>query len=198
MRGGELWSGAMIKASTNQLRSRRRTVGIFGTNSGMMRFSRVQIIRGRAMYRKPWLASSIWFSMATGSIPLIMAESGIRAAYLQIGRLIARVLGGGVTDMAGPGSRTRSGAGSRIIMGDGHIIRIVGAGCPAGELIPAGRGIGPRIMSPFLAGAIKRIVGTCWDGVRSRRVKHNTAARENSTTFAVLSTLYETTVRPAG
>jgi hypothetical protein len=136
--------------------------------------------------------------MATGSIPLIMAESGTRATPLPIGRRIARVIGGGVTDMAGPGSRTRGGAGSHIIMEDGHTIRIVGAGCPAGGLIPAGSGIGLRITSPFLAGAIKRIVGICLDGARSHQVKHNTAARDNSTIFAVLLMLYETTARPAG
>src|SRR5262250_3381469 len=109
--------------------------------------------------------------MAIGLIPTIMAGSGVRAVFPLIGRRIARDIGVGVTDMAGPGSRMRGGAGSRIIMGAGLIIIIVGAGCPAEGLIPGGRGIGPRITSPFLAGVTKRITGTCWGGARSHRVK---------------------------
>jgi hypothetical protein len=136
-----------------------------------------------------------------------MAGSGVRAPLPLIGRHIVTGIGGGVKHMAGPGYHMNRGVGSRIIMGDGHIIRIVGAGCPARNFTPVGRGVGPRTWSPFLAGAIERIIGAMieiamvidgWGGVRSRRVSRITATRGKSTTLAGRSTLYGTTVRLAG
>jgi hypothetical protein len=173
-----------------------------------MNSSRDQIpIRVRAMCRMSCPASTIWISMANGLTPPILAGSGVRAALLLIGRRIVTVIGGGVKHMAGPGYHMSRGAGSRIIMGDGHIIRTVGVGCPARNFTPAGRGDGLRIWSPFSAGMTKRIIVAVikiatvidgWVGVRSRRVRRITATGGNSTTFAGRSTLYETTVLLAG
>ena len=125
-----------------------------------------------------------------------MGGFGVRAVYHMIGRRIVKVTGSGVKHMAGPGSRTSGGGGFRITMGDGHIMIIVGVGCPARNLRLAARGGGPRIMSHFLAGAITRdsgapveiamveiaMVRDGWGGVRSLRERR--IANAGVTTFA--------------
>src|SRR5215510_14880071 len=117
----------MIPVSLKTLRSRRRTVGIYGTISGMMNSSREQIATiARATYPMFCPASTIWISLANGSISPIMAGSGVLAPRMLIGRRIATVIGGGVKHMAGPGSHLSRGVGSRIIMADGHIKITVG------------------------------------------------------------------------
>src|SRR5262245_42088973 len=198
----------MIRVSFKSLRSRRRTVGILGTIGGMMNSSRGKIATiVRATYRMFCPASTIWISMANGWISPIMGGSGVPAALVLIGRRIVTVIGGGVMHMAGPGFHLSRGAGSRIIMGDGHIKITAGAGCPARNFTPAGRGVGPRIWLPFLGGAIERIIGAKieiamvidgWGGVRLHRVRRVKAAMVSSITSAGRSTLYATTVLLVG
>ncbi len=122
----------MIRAHFKVLRSMRRTVGIFGTIGVMKSSSREQkAIKVRVMYRMSCPASTSWMCTANGSIPQIMAGFGVRAALLPIGLHTVTGIGGGVQHMAGPGSQMSRGVGSHIIMGDGHFMANVGAGCPA-------------------------------------------------------------------